>query len=174
MAKAIGNRLSASPQPLVLVADAEIGGHFRQASDFGPLLAGVVEINPNALDTLALHSATYPKVKERLDAGRVEAATTAAELLGRGDHTATSHLADIVRSSHQGRISTLLLQDGEPIWGRYDSEDDRLVTGPGFESSGEDLLGLAAIKTLQQGGVVHVMSPDELPKKTDAVALLRY
>lgn len=174
VAKAIGNRLSASPQPLVLVADAEIGGHFQQASDFGPLLAGVVEINPNALDTRALHSATYPKVKERLDAGRVEAATTAAELLGRGDHTATSHFADIVRASHQGRISTLLLHDGEPIWGHYDSEADRLATGPDFESSGEDLLGLAAIKTLQQGGDVHVMSPDELPKKTDVAALLRY
>ncbi|WP_026551707.1 hypothetical protein [Arthrobacter sp. H20] len=174
VAKAIGNRFSASPHPLVLVADAEISGHFQQASDLGQILAGVVEINPNALDTLALHGLAYPKVKERLDSGRVGALTNAGELLGRGDHAATSHMADIVRASHQGRVSTLLLHDSEPIWGHYDSETDILKTGPIFESSGEDLLGIAAIETLQHGGVVHVISLDELPPETDAVALLRY
>lgn len=174
VAKAVESRLSASPQPLVLVADAEVGGHFQQASDLGQHLAGVVEINPNSLDASALHGLAYPQVKERLDRGRVEALATAAELLGRGDHTATTRIADIVRASHQGRVGTLLLPDGEPVWGRYDSEADNLETGPEFESSGEDLLGIAAMKTLQNGGDVHVMSADELPKEADAVALLRY
>lgn len=174
VAKAAENILSASPQPLVLVADAEISGHFQQSSDLGQLLAGVVEVNANALDTSELHGLAYPKVQERLDSGRVEALNNAAELLGRGDPTATSHIADIVRASHQGRVSALLLHDGEPVWGRYDSEADRVETGPDFESSGEDLLGIASIETLQHGGSVHVMSSTELPTETEAVALLRY
>lgn len=174
VAKAIGNRLSANPQPLVLVADAEISGHFQQAGDLGQLLAGVVETNPNAFDTAALHALAYPKVRERLDSGRLEALANAAELLGRGDQTATNHLEDIVRASHQGRVGTLLLHDGAPVWGRYDSDADSLEAGPEFESSGEDLLGIAAMKTLQNGGDVHVMSSEELPGKADAVALLRY
>ncbi|QCO98727.1 hypothetical protein FCN77_14705 [Arthrobacter sp. 24S4-2] len=174
VAKATENILSASPQPLVLVADAEIGGHFQQSRDLGQLLAGVVEINANALDTSELHSLAYSKVKDRLDSGRVEALKTAAELLGRGEPKATSHIADIVRASHQGRVSTLLVHDGEPVWGRYDSEADSLVTGPEYESSGEDLLGIAVMNTLQNGGDVHVMLSDELPTETEAVALLRY
>ena len=113
-------------------------------------------------------------MQDRLDSGRVEALNNAAELLGRGESTATSHIEEIVRASHQGRISTLLLHDGEPVWGRYDSEADKLETGPDFESSGEDLLGIAAMETLQHGGEVHVMSSDELPTETQAVALLRY
>ena len=174
VAKAVDSRLAADPQPLVLIADAEVGGHFQQASNLGQLLAGAVETNPNGLDASALHHLAYPRVKERLDSGRVEALANAAELLGRGDTTATSRLADVVRASHQGRISTLLLNDGEPVWGRYDSDADNLETGPEFEASGEDLLGIAAMKTLQNGGEVHVMSPDELPKEAEAVALLRY
>lgn len=174
VARVIENRLSADPQPLVLVADAEISGHFQQASDLGELLAGVVETNPSSLDTSALHSLAYEQVKERLESGQTEAVTNAAELLGRGDDAATSHIADIVRASHQGRVGTLLINDGEPIWGRYDNEADRLETGPVFEFRGEDLLGIAATETLQHGGTVHVVSPDDLPKETDAVALLRY
>ncbi|QNE14583.1 hypothetical protein [Pseudarthrobacter sp. NBSH8] len=174
VAKATENILSASPQPLVLVADAEIGGHFQQSSDLGQFLAGVVEVNANALDTSGLHSLAYAKVQGRLDSGRVEALNNAAELLGRGEPTATSDIADIVRASHQGRISTLLLHDGEPIWGHYDREADKLEAGPDFESSGEDLLGVAAIETLQHGGDVHVVSSEELPTETEAVALLRY
>jgi hypothetical protein len=174
VAKATESILSASPQPLVLVADAEVGGHFQQASNLGPLLAGVVEVNANAVDASELHSLVYPKVQERLDRGRVEALNNAAELLGRGESTATSHIEEIVRAAHQGRISTLLLHEGEPVWGRYDSEADKLQTGPHFETSGEDLLGIAAMETLQHGGEVHVMSGDELPTKTEAIALLRY
>jgi hypothetical protein len=174
VARAVGKRLTASPQPLVLVADAEISGHFQQAGDVGQFLAGVVETNPHALDAAALHDLAYPEVKDRLDSGRLEALTNAAELLGRGDQGATSHLADIVRAAHQGRIGTLLLHDRAQVWGRYDSDADSLEAGPEFESSGEDLLGIAAMKTLQNGGDVHVMSPEELPGDADAVALLRY
>lgn len=174
VAKATGNVLSATPRPLVLVADAEVGGHFQQVSSLGPLLAGVVEINANAVDTSDLHSLAYPKVQKRLDSGRMDALNRASEHLGREDSTATSHIREIVRASHQGRISTLLLHDGEPVWGHYESETDAFQTGSNFESSGEDLLGIAAMKTLEHGGEVHVMSSDELPPETEAVALLRY
>lgn len=174
VAKAVESRLSANPRPLVLVADAEIGGHFRQAGDLGHLLAGVVEFNPHSLYPSALHDLAYPAVKERLDRGRVEALATAAELLGRGDNTAASRLADIVRASRQGRTGTLLLPDGEPVWGRYDSANDSFETGPAYESTGEDLLGTAAMDTLQNGGKVHIVSAGELPQDADAVALLRY
>lgn len=174
VAKATGKILSANPQPLVLVADAEIGGHFQQASQVGQLLAGVVETNPNALDDAALHELAYAKVREQLDRERVEALTSAAELLGRDDQSAKTGIADVVRASHHGRISTLLLPDGEPIWGNYDRDADRVETGPGFEPSGQDLLGIAAIETLQHGGVVHVVTQDEIPAGTEAVAILRY
>jgi hypothetical protein len=174
VAKAVDKRLTAHPQPLVLIADAEVGGHVQQASDLHKLLAGVVETNPNSLDTRALHDLAYPEVKDRLDRDRVEALTHAAELLGRGDAAATRNLPDIVRAAYRGQINSLLLSDCEPIWGNYDLDADRLETGPAFETAGDDLLGVAAIQTLQHGGSVHMMSEEERPVDADAVALLRF
>lgn len=174
VAKAVDKRLSAQPQPLVLIADAEVGGHFQQASDLDTLLAGFVETNPGSLDARALHESAYPQVKDRLDHDRAEALSRAAEHLGRGDSTATSQLPDVVRAAHRGQIDTLLLSDCDPIWGAYDLAADRLETGPAFEASGDDLLGVAAIQTLQHGGSVHMMTAGELPGDADAVALLRF
>ncbi|MBG6192220.1 hypothetical protein IWX64_003190 [Arthrobacter sp. CAN_A212] len=174
VAKAAEHILTARPQPFVLVADAEISGHFQQSRDLGPLLAGTVDTNPNALDSHELHRLAYAKVRERLDRGRMKSLSDAAALLGRGDATATNSLADIVRASHQGRIRSLLLRDGAPIWGRYDRETDKveMELTPGNVS--EDLLNVAATETLQHGGDVHVMSVDDLPADTEAVAILRY
>ncbi|MHA7281993.1 baeRF3 domain-containing protein [Arthrobacter sp. TMS2-4] len=174
VAKATEKILAASPQPLVLVADAEIGGHFQQAGQAGQLLAGVVETNPSALNDAALHDVAYAQVKEQLDKDRVEALARAAELLGRGDESAATEIGDVVRAAHHGRISTLLLHDGEPVWGNYDTDADRVETGRAFEHSGKDLLGIAAIETLQHGGVVHVVTQDEMPEGAEAVAILRY
>ncbi|WP_245345838.1 hypothetical protein [Arthrobacter sp. CAN_C5] len=174
VAKAAEHILTAHPQPFVLVADAEISGHFQQSNDLGPLLAGTVDTNPHALDPHELHRLAYAKVRERLDRGRMKSLSDAAALLGRGDATATNSLADIVRASHQGRIRTLLLRDGAPAWGRYDRKTDKVEMDLTPGNVSEDLLDVAATETLQHGGDVHVMSVDDLPADTEAVAILRY
>ena len=69
---AVGHRLAVDPVPVVLVADAEIGGHFQKLSNLGTLLAGVIEANPEAMDTRQLHAAAYAVMQQRLDAGRGE------------------------------------------------------------------------------------------------------
>ncbi|MBX0299596.1 hypothetical protein K2F54_06355 [Cryobacterium sp. 1639] len=174
VAKAVDKLNAADPQPLVLVADAEVGGHFQHDAHLGSMLIGVVHTNPASLDVRELHDLAYPEAKSRLDSGRVDAIAKAAELLGRGDQGATSVLPDIVRAAYRGQVDTLLLGEGEPVWGRYDLDADRLETGPAFEASGEDLWASAAVQTLQHGGSVHLTKPDELPDQAAAVALLRF
>lgn len=53
VAAALQVRLASDAVPVVLVADAETGGHFQKLSSLGPLLAGVVETNPDAMDVRA-------------------------------------------------------------------------------------------------------------------------
>jgi hypothetical protein len=54
----------------VLVADAESSGQFQKASTLGTQLAGVIEGNPEAMDSHQLHDATYRVMRQRLDTGR--------------------------------------------------------------------------------------------------------
>jgi Bacterial archaeo-eukaryotic release factor family 3 len=87
---------AADPLPVVLVANAELGGHFQWASSLGAQLVGTVETNPGVLDVAALHKAVYSLVQPRLDASRREAADRFAALLGQGDPRAVVDIGDVV------------------------------------------------------------------------------
>lgn len=174
IASALQDRLASDAVPVVLVADAETGGHFRKLGTLGPLLAGVVETNPDALDEGALHEAAYALVRPRFDAERGAAGERLAALLGRGDERAATGMEEVVRAAYQGRVDTLLLAEGESLWGRYDEGVDEVATGQEFAETGEDLLDAVAVRTLRHGGTVYVLPEEEMPGDAPAAAILRY
>lgn len=174
VAAALQDRLATAPVPVVLVADAESGGHFRKLNTLGPLLAGVVEINPAAMDEGALHEAAYALVGPHFDAEREAAVERFQALSGNGDARAIAGMEEVIRAAYQGRVDALLLAGGETLWGRYDEDADEVATGREFAETGEDLFDAAAVRTLRHGGVVHVLAEEEMPGDTPAAAILRY
>lgn len=174
VAAALQAHLASDPVPVVLVADAENGGHFQKVAALGPLLAGVVETNPEAMDEAALHEAAYALVRPRFEADREEAVERFAALFGRGDERAATGTEEVVRAAHQGRVDTLLLAKGETVWGRYDETSGRVETGDASAGTGEELLDAAAVRTLRHGGAVHVLPREEMPDDAPVAAILRY
>ena len=173
VAAAVDQRMVSRPVPLVLAADTEIAGHFRKSSRLGPLLAGVIKANPESMDDTQLHDAAYTVVRPRLDADRQDALDRFEALHASGDVRAATGVTEVVRAAHQGRVDTLLLTETGPIWGRYDRTADQVVTYESYGASGQDLLDVAAIQTLHNGGLVHLMTPDTMPGAA-AAAILRY
>ncbi len=173
VASALQARLASDPIPVVLVADAETGGHFQKLAALGPLLAGVVETNPEAMDEGALHQAAYAVVRPRFEADREQAVERFQALLGAGDARAATGIEAVVRAAYQGRIDALLLAEGEAAWGRYDESADEVAVGEGFAGTGEDLLDAAMVRTLRHGGF-HVLPQEEMPDAAPAAAILRY
>lgn len=174
VASALEDRLAADAVPVVLVADAETGGHFRKLTKLGPLLAGVIETDPAAMDDAALHEAAYALVQPGFDADRRAALESFAALRGNGDTRAEVGAADVVRAAHHGRVDTLLLAEGDSLWGRYDPEADEVRCGEEFAATGEDLLDAAAAQALRQGGKVFVLPAGDMPDEAKALAVLRY
>lgn len=174
VAAALEDRLAFDAVPVVLVADAETGGHFQKLSTLGPLLAGVIETNPEAMDRTALHEAAYTIMQPRLDEGRRQAVERFAALLGSGDARAASGIEEVVRAAYQGRIDTLLLAEGESLWGRYHEQADELATGEAFAETGEDVLDEVAVRTLRHGGSTYVLPRGEMPGDVAFAAVLRY
>ena len=174
VAAALQARLASDPVPVVLVADAETGGHFQKLAALGPLLAGVVETDPAAMDEGALHAAAYALVRPGFDADRRAAVERFQALSGSGDARAATGVDEVVKAAHQGRIDALLLAEGEAVWGRYDEATDEVVAGPRFAETGEDLLDTAATRTLRHGGSVHILPREEMPDDVPAAAILRY
>lgn len=160
--------------PVVLIADAEIQGHFQKLSDLGPLLAGVVETNPEALDVSSLHAAAYDVVRPIFDAGRKRAIERLSALLGSRDAHATLDAAEIVKAAHLGRIETLMLAEGAELWGRFDEATGTVSVGDQATADEQDLLDDVAARVLRHGGAVTILAPDEMPEAAPAAAVLRF
>jgi hypothetical protein len=173
-AAALESHLASERIPVVVAADAEIGGHFQKLTTLGPLLAGVIEINPEALDGRDLHASAYAVVRPRFDGDRKRAVERLAALLGSGDSRGTTGTEDIVRASFAGRVDTLLLAEGVDLRGRFDAAADKVTVSEEFAATGEDLLDAAAAQTLGQGGGVYVLPREEIPDAASAAAVLRY
>jgi len=174
VAAALESRLAGNPVPVVLVADAETGGHFQKLGTLGSQLAGVVETNPEAMDSKQLHEAAYRIVQPQLDAGRKAAVERFEALLGSGDARAATGIEEVARMAYHGRIDTLLLAESASVWGHYDTDADELATGEEFAASGEDLLDAVAARALRHGGSAYVLSEEEMPDAVPAAAILRY
>lgn len=127
VAAAMKRLLGEDSVPFVLAADAETGGHFQKAGDFGPLLAGVLEGNPEAMDERQLHAAAYAVVQRRLDGQRAVAVERFETLHGQTSPRAVTDVDKLVTHAVRGRVDTLLLVGDLAVWGRYD-DTTKLIT----------------------------------------------
>lgn len=174
IAVALQAHLASDPVPVVLVADAETGGHFQKLAELGPLLAGVIETDPAVMDEEALHKAAYALVRPRFDGDRKAAVERFQALSGSGDARGATGIEGVVRAAYQGRIEALLLTEDEAVWGSYDEAADEVATGARFAETGQDMLDAAAVRTLRHGGSVHVLPRGEMPEDVPVAAILRY
>lgn len=122
---------------------------FQKLTTLGPLLAGVIEANPEALDGRALHASAYAVVQPRFDEARRGAVERFTALSGSGDARATTGVEDVIKAAHHGRVDTLLLAEGVDLQGRLDAAAGKAVVGDGPTAAGEDLLDAAAAQTLR-------------------------
>jgi hypothetical protein len=174
LAAAVDRRLAAGRAPVVVIANAEIGGHLQKFATLGPLLAGVVDVNPEALDEVRLHEAAYAVVRPRFEAIHRSAAERLTALLGSHDPRAAITIEEVARAAYQGRIDTLLIAEGQTVWGRYDEGTEQVLTCDGLAATGEDLLDAVAAKTLRHGGELHVFPQTQMPDSAVVGAVLRY
>lgn len=174
LAAAADRQLVAHGVPVVVVANAEIAGHFQKFTTLGPLLAGVVDANPEALDDTGLHELAYAIVRQGFEADHRTATERLAVLLGNHDPRGVTDVADVTRAAYQGRVDTLLVTEDHIVWGDYDEATDQVRTGDAFAASGQDLLDAVVAQTLRHGGEVHVFPQTRMPSAAVVGAVLRY
>ena len=174
VAAALDQHVADAPVPVVLVADAQIGGHFRKLTTLGAHLAGVIDRNPASLDLTQLHAAAYAIMQPHLDQSRSDAVERFEALHGGNDARAVTDVEAVATAASQGRIDTLLLAEDETVSGRSDETTDTRSTDAACMASGEDHLEAAAIGTIRHGGAVHLLARENMPEGTLAAAILRY
>ncbi len=176
VAAALNTAAAKNQLPVVLVADVELSGHFKQASTLGSRLAGVVETNPAALDDTQLHEAAYAVLAPQLARAHADLIERFSALQGQHDARAVTGVNAVVAAAHHGRVDTLLLRQDATVHGRYDTATDTVHVQRGSNDSHDetDLIQEAALLTLAASGEVQLIERQDLPEVEHVAAVLRY
>jgi hypothetical protein len=155
--------------PLVLAAVDYLQPIYRQASTYAQLLEQGVEGNPDRLSNWELHERAWPLVKPHFAEAQQRAAAQYRQLAGTGH--ASGDLEMVVAAAYKGRVETLFVALGRPIWGTFDPTTGRAEPHQEALDGDVDLLDLAVAHTLTHGRTVYAVEPEQVPSKTDVAAI---
>lgn len=86
----------------------------------------------------------------------------------------SSIVDDVIPAAFYGRISHLFARKNEQAWDEFDEANAELKLHNEQQENSEDLLDLALIKTLRNGGEVYLLDEQQMPAPSNLAAVFRY
>jgi len=174
IAASLAAHLAGQPKDVVVIADAELGGHLARAEALSVMIAGFVEENPASQDAASLHAAAC-EVMQPIHASALDEALERLDaMLARKDATGCTDPVALIAAAHAGRVDMLFVSEGASLSGTFDAETGAAMVVEDGAVGTRDLVNLAAQLSLRNGGVVTAVAPDRLPDDRVMAAILRY
>jgi len=164
--------LAGGRSPIVLAGVEYLFPLYNEANTYPHLLEKGILGNPETLSPEELHAQAWPLVEPVFMQAQEEAVALYKQLRGTGRTTAD--VREAVVAAHHGRVDALLVAVGVQVWGRFDPTTDTVHLHDGPEPGDEDLLDLAAIQSILNGGAVYAVEPDQVPDHAHLAAVFRY
>lgn len=165
--------LSNTNAPLVLAGLDHLQAMYRAANHYQYVLDESIDRNPTPMSDKELHEAAWEIVRPIVEATQGERAALFQQFSGQGDDRAVDTLDGVVPAAYFQRVDTLFIQQGEMRWGTFDAESSTVDVHDEQQQNDNDLLYLAAVETLKNGGKVYAV--DDIPGTDSPVAaILRY
>jgi len=158
--------------PLVIASvDYEIA-LFKQISNY----KHISDINLTGNYEHEDRQSLYLKAKEKLGAYFREYSNEALKNYynSSGTELTTSVVEKVVPAACFAQVSDLFVQKDERIWGSFDEVNNKISIHDVKHTDDECLINKAIIKTLMNGGEVHMLNEDKMPSKTPLAAFLRF
>ncbi len=162
-------------EPLVLAGVDHYCGIYRNISKYKNIVPQNININENAdvFNMNNLHEKALTVVKPIMQQSHTDSLNRYQNVAGTG--VTSEDIATVAAEAVHGRVDTLFLSPSEPVWGSYDSANATAVIHDEYQRGDHDLINLAAIKTIAQGGKVFVSSYNGVNETSGNVkALFRY
>ena len=157
----VRRRLGTEHAPLVFVGVDFLFPLYREANHYDTLLDDHVRGNPDTWGAVELHARAWDVARPHFDRVREEVIERLHAQAGTG--RASADLAEVVTAAHDGRVETLFVALGRQRWGRFDPQRRVVEAHDPKRPDSRDLLDLAAMRTLRNGGRVFAVAPDEVP-----------
>jgi hypothetical protein len=166
--KGITDMLKDQTVPIVLCGVDYERSMYRSINTYATLVEDGVQGSPESLKGGEMHKRALEIAQEYAKEPMKKALGT-YERLG-GTERVCSKPEEILKAAAQGRVAFLFLSDGASYNGRFDDATMQ-VSNDGFK---EDLLNVAALRTIAYGGEVFVTVPGRIPAQGPMAAILRF
>lgn len=170
--EALSTIFSDEKSPLILVGVDYLIPLYKQANSYPHLIDHAVYGNPEELRPTDIHQKTWPLIVPRFTEDEELAFRKYLEFKNQ-DRTAKT-IDEILIAAHHGRIESLFVASGEQIWGYYDLEKQIFEVHHEHQTGDHDLLNVAAIQTILNGGIVYAVELEKVPDGTLLAAIYRY
>jgi hypothetical protein len=172
--RALAPVLADEDAPLVLAGVDYLHAVYRRANTYRSLMERGVTGSPEEGNEKDLHRQAWNAVRPTFETSRNAALAEYQALSGSRDARSASELKEILPAALHGRVAHLFVAVGIQQWGSYDPATDGLEIHEEAKPGDEDLLDLAAVHTLANGGDVYAVPPENMPSSAMAAAVLRY
>lgn len=169
---ALPGLLLGEQSPMVLAGVEYLFPLYKQANSYHALVEKGIPGNPEELKPEELHAQAWPLVAPIFQQAQ-EKATARYYQLSDTEQT-TTDVEEAVLAAHHGRIADLFVPLNVQIWGMYDPQENLVHIHAEKQPGDRDLLDLAAIQTILNGGTVFAVEQDQVPEEAPLAAVLRY
>lgn len=163
-------------EPLVLAGVDHYCSIYRNISKYKNIVPGNINVNEGVDNANDLHEKALAIMKPRMQQSHTDSLNRYQNVAGTG--VTSEDIATVAAEAVHGRIDTLFIAPGEPVWGTYDSVKATAEIHEDYRRGDDDLVNLAAIKTIAQGGTVFVSNYNGLGEvsngSANVKALFRY
>jgi hypothetical protein len=165
-------------EPLVLAGVDHYCGIYRNISKYKHIVGNHINLNETmaGMSPNAIHEKALEIMKPLMQQSHSDSLSRYENVAGTG--VTSEDIATVAAEAVHGRIDTLFIAPSNPVWGRYDAKSAVAEVHKDYQRGDDDLINLAAIKTLSQGGKVFVSSYNGLAEAGEeggsVKALFRY
>jgi hypothetical protein len=164
--------------PLVLASTDRNASVFKQISQYKKNIVEEevrVDVAPGVLKVTDLHKKSINALLPHLRKEHVEWLSRYQDIAGTGK--TSEDIQKVAAEAVHGRVDALFITPSNPVWGTYDEESATTVVHEEYHKGDYDLVNLAAINTLTQGGRVFVSDYEGMAEVTNGSpvkAVFRY
>lgn len=168
------NLLQNNDSPLVLAGVDYMLPIYQEANSYPHLIKKGIPGNPDDLRAKELHRRAWDLVEPYFNAAQKEAISRYEELAGMGGSEASNDIQEIVKAAFYGRVEILFVASDVQLWGDFDEQLNAVVMHTEFHPGDQDLLDLAALHTIKNGGTVYASSGEVVIGGGKLAAIFRY
>ena len=174
VADAVRAAIGADESPIILAAEPNATGHFTKVAGLRQLYPETLALNPFSFSEAELRDKAVELIRPLLDSECDSVIDLANARLGTAEPTVSLRLEEVLTAAKEGRVDAVIVDRDGVLWGRFEPEQEQVVAHGSQAAGDEDLLNVAAVLALRQGGRAFAIERSRIPRQSPVVATLRY